>query len=164
MNAIARFIDLFNDWFGRIVAPIVAVLTIVVVYDISLRFFIGRPSDWAFEVTKQLFAAHFMLLAAYALYHRAHVEVDVIKNLFSEKGRAILDILGYVVFFAPFIYIYLDYSWSYALRSWERGETTYGMVSIPVYPVKMLMVVTGVLLLIQAIAIVLQAVQRLRED
>ncbi|WP_290649457.1 TRAP transporter small permease subunit [Aquisalimonas sp.] len=164
MNAIARFIDLFNDWFGRIVAPIVAVLTIVVVYDISLRFFIGRPSDWAFEVTKQLFAAHFMLLAAYALYHRAHVEVDVIKNLFSKKGQAILDILGYVVFFAPFIYIYLDYSWSYASRSWERGETTYGMVSIPVYPVKMLMVVTGVLLLIQAIAIVLQAVQRLRED
>ena len=164
MNLIARFIDVFNDWFGRIVAPIIAVLALVVIYDISLRFFIGRPSDWAFEVTKQLFAVHFMLLGAYALYHRAHVEVDVIKNLFSKKVQAILEILGYLIFFGPFIYISLDHAWGYAMRSWNRGETTSGMVSVPVYPVKMVMVIAGVLLLLQAIALVLQAIQRLREE
>lgn len=164
MLLISRFIDTFNDWFGRIVAPLIALIAIVVIYDISLRFFVGRPSDWAFEVTKQLFAANFMLMAAYALFHRAHVEVDVIKNLFSHKVRAVMDILGYVIFFGPFIWIYLEYSWGYAMRSWSRGETTSGIVAVPVYPVKMLMVVTGVLLLLQAIAIVLQAIQRLREE
>lgn len=164
MLLVSRYIDFFNDWFGRIVAPLIAAIAIVVIYDISLRFFTGRPSDWAFEVTKQLFAANFMLMAAYALYHRAHVEVDVIKNLFSRKVRAVLEILGYIIFFAPFIWIYLEFSWSYAMRSWMRGETTYGIVSIPVYPIKMLMVVTGVLLLLQAVAIVLQAIRQLREE
>lgn len=164
MHFIASFIDGFNKWFGRIIAPIIAILALVVVYDITLRFFIGRPSDWAFEVTKQLFAAHFMLLGAYALHARAHVEVDVIINLFSKKVQAVTQILGYLIFFAPFIYIYLEHSWGYAMRSWTRGETTSGMVSVPVYPVKMIMVITGVLLLLQAIAIVLQAVQRLREE
>ncbi len=164
MILVSRYIDFFNDWFGRIVAPLIAAIAVVVIYDISLRFFIGRPSDWAFEVTKQLYAAHFMLLGAYALFHRAHVEVDVIKNLFSRKARAVLDILGYLLFFAPFIWIYLQYSWGYALRSWSRGETTSGIVAVPVYPLKMLMVVTGVLLLLQAVSIVLQAIQQLREE
>ncbi|OBX34829.1 tripartite ATP-independent periplasmic transporter, DctQ component [Halomonas elongata] len=71
MNAIARAIDALNEGFGRLIAPLLAVITLIVVYDIAMRFFIGRPSDWAFDVTKMLFGAHFMLMAAYGLRHHA---------------------------------------------------------------------------------------------
>lgn len=164
MIAIANTIDWVNKWLGYILAPLIAALTIVVVYDIGLRFFIGRPSDWAFEVSKQIFAVHFMLLAAYGLYARAHVEVDVVKTMFSKKTQAWLDIASYLIFFVPFISIYLVYTWSFALRSWTRGETTYGMVAIPVYPVKMVMVIAGIALALQALALVLRAISRLREE
>jgi TRAP-type mannitol/chloroaromatic compound transport system permease small subunit len=164
MNTIADTIDRVNRWIGYLLAPIIAILTLVIIYDIAIRFVIGRPSDWAFDVSKQLFAAHFMLLAAYGLYTRAHVEVDVLKSLGSKKTQAWLDIIGYLVFFVPFITIYLTYTWSFAYRSWTRGETTYGMISIPVYPVKMIMVIAGVALAVQALAIVLRAVSRLREE
>lgn len=164
MTTIANTIDWLNDWFGRILAPLIACIAVVVIYDIALRYFTGRPSDWAFDITKQLYAAHFMLLAAYGLRWRAHVEVDVLKNMFSRKVQAWLEILGYLIFFVPFIWIYLEYSWGYAARSWARGETTYGVVSLPVYPVKMVMFIAGVAILLQAISLVIRAINRLREE
>lgn len=164
MNAIAKAIDTFNEWFGRILAPLIAVMTLVVLYDIAMRFFIGRPSDWAFDITKMLFGAHFMLLAAYGLRHHAHVEVDILKRLLSRRKQAVLDILGYVIFFVPFMWMFLTYSLSFAMRSWSRGETTYGIVALPVYPIKTVLVIAGVAILLQAIAIVIRATQQLREE
>lgn len=164
MNAIAKAIDAINELFGRIVAPLIAIITLIVLFDIASRFFFGRPSDWAFDVTKMLFGAHFMLMAAYGLRHHAHVEVDVIKRLLSRKRQALVEVIGYLVFFVPFIWMLLTFGWRFFERSFSRGETTYGMVSIPVYPVKGVIVVAAVLLLLQAIAIVLRAIIQLREE
>ncbi|KAA0009851.1 TRAP transporter small permease subunit [Billgrantia pellis] len=163
MNAIARAIDALNEGFGRLIAPLLAVITLIVIYDVGMRFFAGRPSDWAFDVTKMLFGAHFMLMAAYGLRHHAHVEVDVLKRLLSRRRQAVIDLLGYLIFFVPFIWMLLTYGWSFFARSFSRSETTYGMVALPVYPVKGVIVVAAVLLLLQAVAIVIRAVQALNE-
>ncbi|WP_163558404.1 TRAP transporter small permease subunit [Halomonas sp. NO4] len=164
MNAIARAIDALNEGFGRLIAPLLAVITLIVIYDIAMRFFIGRPSDWAFDVTKMLFGAHFMLMAAYGLRHHAHVEVDVLKRLLSRRKRAAVELLGYLIFFVPFIWMLGTLGWDFFMRSFSRGETTYGMVAIPVYPVKAVIVVTAALILLQAIAIVIRAVQELIQE
>ncbi|QOR40425.1 TRAP transporter small permease subunit [Billgrantia diversa] len=164
MNAIARAIDALNEGFGRLIAPLLAVITLIVIYDIAMRFLIGRPSDWAFDVTKMLFGAHFMLMAAYGLRHHAHVEVDVLKRLLSRRKRALIDILGYLIFFIPFIWMLLTYGWNFFERSFSRSETTYGMIAIPVYPVKGVIVVAAALILLQAIAIVIRAVQELNRE
>ncbi|WP_346796306.1 TRAP transporter small permease subunit [Halomonas sp. Bachu 37] len=163
MNTIARAIDALNEGFGRLIAPLLAVITLIVIYDIAARFFIGRPSDWAFDVTKMLFGAHFMLMAAYGLRHHAHVEVDVLKRLLSRKKQTVLEILGYLIFFVPFAWMLLTFGWAFFERSYSRGETTYGMMSIPVYPVKGVIVVAAVLLLLQAVAIVIRACGELRK-
>lgn len=164
MNAIAKAINALNEGFGRLIAPLLAVITLIVIYDIAARFFIGRPSDWAFDVTKMLFGAHFMLMAAFGLRHHAHVEVDVLKRLLSRRKQAVLEILGYLLFFVPFIWMLLTFGWAFFERSFSRGETTYGMMSIPVYPVKAVIVVAAVLLLLQAIAIVIRAFGELRKE
>lgn len=164
MNAIAKAIDSFNELFGRIIAPLIAVITLVVLYDVALRLFTGRPSDWAFDITKMLFGAHFMLMAAYGLRHHAHVEVDVLKRLLSRRKQALVEILGYLIFFVPFIWMLIPLGWSFFMRAFSRGETTYGVVSIPVYPIKGVIVLTAILILLQAIAIVIRAVQELREE
>ncbi|GGW34146.1 C4-dicarboxylate ABC transporter permease [Halomonas sp. 141] len=164
MNAIAKAIDAINELFGRLIAPLIAIITLIVLYDIASRFFFGRPSNWAFDVTKMLFGAHFMLMAAYGLRHHAHVEVDVLKRLLSRKRQALIEVVAYVIFFVPFIWMLLTYGWRFFERSYTRGETTYGMVSIPVYPIKGVIVVAAALILLQAIAIVLRAIMQLREE
>lgn len=164
MNAVAQAIDALNEAFGRLIAPLIAIITLIVLFDIISRFVFGRPSDWAFDITKMLFGAHFMLMAAYGLRHHVHVEVDVLKRLLSRKKQALLELMGYVVFFVPFIWMLLKYGWLFFERAFSRGETTYGMMSIPVYPIKGVIVLAAVLLLLQAIAIVLRAIMQLREE
>lgn len=164
MTTIARAIDALNEGFGRLIAPLLAVITLIVIYDVGMRFLAGRPSDWAFDVTKMLFGVHFMLMAAYGLRHHAHVEVDVLKRLLSRRKQAVVELLGYLIFFVPFIWMLLIYGWSFFERSFSRSETTYGMVAIPVYPVKAVIVIAAVLLLLQAIAIVIRALRELRKE
>ena len=163
MNAVIKTIDTLNEGFGRLIAPLLALITLIVIYDITMRFFIGRPSDWAFDITKMLFGAHFMLMGAYGLRHHAHVEVDVLKRLLSHRKQAGLELFGYLFFFLPFIWMLGTLGWSFFFRSLGRDETTSGMVSIPVYPVKGVIVITAFLLLLQTIVIVSRAVQQLRQ-
>lgn len=164
MNAVAQAIDALNEAFGRLIAPLIAIITLIVLFDIISRFVFGRPSDWAFDITKMLFGAHFMLMAAYGLRHHVHVEVDVLKRLLSRKKQALLELVGYVVFFVPLIWMLLKYGWLFFERAFSRGETTYGMMSIPVYPIKGVIALAAALLLLQAIAIVLRTIMQLREE
>lgn len=163
MMSICRLIDFINDWLGRLVAPVIAIITVIVIYDISLRYFVGYPSDWAFDVTNMLFGAYFMLMTAYGMRHCVHAEVDIIKRLLRGRVKTVTELLGYVIFFAPFVWLLITYGWSFAATSWRNGETTYGMVSIPIYPLKAVIVVAGVLILLQGLSIVLRLTQELME-
>ena len=88
----------------------------------------------------------------------------MLKRLLSRKRQALIEVVAYVIFFVPFIWMLLTYGWRFFERSYTRGETTYGMVSIPVYPIKGVIVVAAALILLQAIAIVLRAIMQLREE
>ena len=162
MRTIVKIIDLINEWLGRLLSPILALLAIVVLYDVAMRYIAGRPSDWAFYVATGLFGAHFMLVAAYGLRHRVHIEVDVVKRLLSSRRQAVVEIAGYVLFFIPFAYLLLYFGWAFAERLISRLETTPGMADVPIWPVKLTIVIAGVLLVLQAVAIVLRAIQHLR--
>lgn len=163
MYSLARNIDRLNELFGRLVAPLLAIITLIVIYDIAMRFLFGRPSDWAFDITKMLFGAHFMLMGAYALRYHAHVEVDILKRLLPRKKQAFVEIFGYLIFFVPFSWLLIKYGWAFFERSFSRGETTYGMLALPVYPVKGVIMVSAFLLILQALAIVIRSICQLRE-
>jgi len=63
-----------------------------------------------------------------------------------------------VIFFFPFAWVFLTRSWDFALKSWQQGETTYGSVQLPVYPLKMAMAVAAGLLILQGAAEVLKLI------
>ena len=104
------------------------------------------------DVTKQLYGFYFLMLGAYALKHQAHVRVDLLINRFSPTTRKWTEIAGYLIFFFPFAWVFLTRSYDFAMRSLAQGETTYGAVQLPVYPLKMSMVLAAALLLLQGIA------------
>lgn len=154
-----KAIDGLNEWTGRVVALATVFIVVFTIYDVASRAFFARPTDWAFEVTKQLYALHFMMLGAYALLHRTHVEVDVAKERLSARGQALLDVVGYLIFFLPFLGVLLYSGVQFAARAWRYGETTYGILAIPVYPIKTVIVVATALLALQALATFLRALR-----
>lgn len=153
---IIRAIDGLNEIVGRLVAVVAIIFAAIIIFDVVMRYAFSEPTRWAFDVSKQLFGFYFVLLGGYALRHGAHVKVDILTEKFGYGMRRIVDLLGYVVFFFPFAWVFLVRSWEFASRSWSQGEVTYGAIQMPVYPLKMAMCVAAGLLLIQGLCEVLK--------
>ena len=85
LRKILNFIDRISEWTGRIFSCIIIILVILVVLEVILRKIFGSPTIWNFEVSKQLFACHFMMVSAFALLHKAHVSIDIVYEKFNQK-------------------------------------------------------------------------------
>ena len=49
-----RLIDGVNELVGRIVSVVAIVFAGIIIYDVFMRYVLGQPTRWAFDVTKQL--------------------------------------------------------------------------------------------------------------
>lgn len=161
---IIRAIDGLNEIIGRIVVVVAIVFAAIIIYDVVMRYVFGDPTRWAFDISKQLYGFYFIMLGGYALRHRAHVSVDLVVERLGPRTFKIVEIAGYVIFFFPFTWIFLTRSWDFALTSWNQGETTYGAIQMPVYPLKMAMCLAAALLLLQGISEVLKIILNRREE
>ena len=153
---IIRVIDSINEVIGKIVSLIAIVFAVIIIYEVFMRYALHQPTRWSFDVTKQLYGFYFLMLGAYALKHQSHVRVDLLVQRFSRRVQKWIDIAGYLIFFFPFSWIFLTRSYDFAMRSLAQGETTYGAVQLPVYPLKISMVVVAALLLLQGVAEVIR--------
>lgn len=147
-----RFIDWINERVGRLVSSVAMIFALLIIFDVIMRYVFNQPTRWGFDLTKQLYGFYFIMLGGYALRHQAHVRVDLVTARLPATARRIVEIVGYLVFFFPFAWIFLSKSYDFALRSWKQGELTYGAVQLPVYPLKIAMTIAALLLLVQGIA------------
>ncbi len=151
-------LDSINEIIGKLISLFAIVFAGVIIYEVFMRYALHQPTRWSFDVTKQLYGFYFIMLGAYALKHQAHVRVDLLIQRFSPAVQRWVEVIGYLVFFFPFVWIFLTRSYAFAERSFAQGETTYGAVQIPVYPLKMAMVVAAALLLIQGVVTVVRLI------
>ena len=153
-----RVIDAVNEAVGRIVSTVAIIFAAAIVFDVVMRYVFNAPTRWAFDVSKQLYGFYFVMLGGYALRHGAHVRVDLVTAALRPRVRRWVEIAGYLLFFFPFAWVFLVRSYEFARTSWMQGETTYGSVQLPVYPLKAAMCVAAALLLLQGISEVLKLV------
>ena len=153
MRKFLHFIDNISEWTGRIFSWIIVILTILVVLEVILRRFLGKPTIWNFEITIQLYGLHFMIVSAYTLLRKGHVAIDILYDRFTQKTKAICDVITHIVFFFPFILVLQYQGIKYAAKSWAMHETSWSVFAPPLYPIKTVIPVVAFLLLIQGIAI-----------
>lgn len=114
------------------------------------------------EIQWYMFSVIFLLGAAYGLKHDVHVRVDIMYSRLSRKGRAWLDLAGSVLFLVPFSVMMLWVSWPAIRSSWSIREVSPDPGGLARYPVKALIIVSFVLLLLQAVSQILKQVDILR--
>ncbi|WP_185803039.1 TRAP transporter small permease subunit [Pontivivens nitratireducens] len=162
MGLFLRLVDGLNICVGRVVGWVMIFIMMVTVYDVMARKLFNAPVMWAFDLSVQLFALHFMITAAYALLYNEHVSIDIFKDRLSVRGQAVLDIVSFIVFFFPFVIALLVYGWDFAARSWATRETSWGIIALPVYYIKTVIPITAVLLLLQGTATIIRLIETAR--
>jgi len=164
MNWFLSAVDGLNELVGRIFSWAVVLIMLITVYDVTMRNLVGQPTIWAFDVSNQLYAVHFLMLAGFGLLHHVHVSVDVIWARWQPRTQAIVDLVSYVVFFLPFMIMLTWQSYLFAARSWASRETSWGVMAMPLYPLKSMMVIASILLLLQGLATIIRRIRAIAQE
>ena len=161
---IARVFAALNEHVGRAVAWLSLFMVLVQFFVVVMRYAFGWGDIRLQESIIYMHAALFLLIAGYTLAHEGHVRVDVLHERFSERTRAVIEILGAAFFLLPLCTYIFWSSMPYVLQSWAILETSREGAGIPaVFLLKTLIPVFAFLLALQGIATLLRAVFRLQE-
>ena len=146
-------IEKASEWCGILVAWCVLIMVLIIGYDVSMRFFFRISSGALQELEWHLFAVIFLLGASYTLKHDGHVRVDIFYRKISARRRAVVDVLGVLLFLLP-LCVFLAYTaWDFAATSWSIHETSREPGGLP-YPM--------IPLLKSVVAMLARALARLR--
>ena len=78
-----------------------------------MRYGLDMGSVFLQDVVLYLHGSLFLLGAAFALKRGAHVRVDIFYRNFSDSKKALVDLLGNIIFLQPVCWTILLYSWGY---------------------------------------------------
>ena len=146
-------VDLFNEWAAKSFAWLVVILVIGMVYSTIMRYGFGSAPLWTFDFTYYLYAAFFMMGAAYTLRLKAHVRVDVFYRMLSPRWRGIVDIFLSLICFFPLFFAVLYFSMDNVSHSWRVGERAVeSVIRVPIYPLKTIIPIVCVMMLLQGTA------------
>lgn len=152
---LAARIDRLNDRIGAAIRWLVLAMVLVGAYNALARYAtrfadVGLTSNALLDLQWYLFSLVFLLGAAYALDHDVHVRVDVLHSRLSPRGRAWIDLLGTVLFLVPFSVVMLVVSVPAVRNSWAIREVSPDPGGLARYPIKTVILISFVLLLLQA--------------
>jgi len=164
MKKFVRAVDAFNEFFGRNVALLILPLVFVVVYEVVVRKVFRSPTIWAFEVTVWIYAAHFMLGAAYTHLHDRHVRIDILSQKLPERAQVWLSVITFLVLFLPFVGGMTYASIAYAAHSWSLWEHSWSAWKPPLYPFKTLMPLGFIFLFFQGLSRFIRDIYRLKGE
>lgn len=163
MKGITDFLDLINEYAGRITSLIIYALLLVVIYEVISRKAFNAPTVWGFDLSFMLYSAMFLLGGGYTLKYKGHVAIDVLTSRLRTKQQAIISIITYIVFFFPFMSILVYVTGAFALQSWADLERSQSPWNQPLYHFKTLMPIGFSLLILQGLSEFLKTIITLQK-
>ncbi len=165
MERYILFADTVSAWFGKVFAWCVMLMTLGIGYEVVARYFFHAPTPWAFDFGYMMYGTMFMMAGAYTLSREGHVRGDFVYRLWTPRTQARVEFVLYFLFFFPGVLALIFSGWRYASRSWSYWEVSSNSpAGIPIYQLKSIIVVAGVLLFIQGIAQVMRCIIAMRDN
>jgi TRAP-type mannitol/chloroaromatic compound transport system permease small subunit len=120
---------------------------------VVLRYAFGQSLTKLTEGVLYAHAIGFLLAAPAALLRDAHVRVDIIYGSLSDRGKAVVNLLGYTLFAAPVLLMLLAMAGPVVDLAWRIGERSPETDGLPlVFLLKTAIPVFAAALLAQAMA------------
>lgn len=164
MNRFLFFIDSLSTWVGKSFAWLILVLTFGVSYEVFVRYVLRAPTTWAFDVGYITYGAMFLMAGAYTLSRNGHVRGDVVYRLWRPRTQAMMDLTLYILFFMPAVAAWMYAGWGYAKMSVQFREVSiFSPAGVPVFPLKALIPLTGLLLFFQGVAEIIRCILCIRQ-
>lgn len=152
-----RPLDRVSVFIGRVTMMLVILLTLVMLYEVVLRYVFEKPTLWASELSLWLAGFVFLCAGLYAMQQRSHIRIFLLYDVLPRWVQRTFDIMStsLIVLFAAAL-IYGGYGEAFAkFGRWE----TFGTAFDPPIPATLKM---AVLFVVAAVAV--QAIINLISD
>jgi len=150
LDSFCRFVDSINERTGRIVAWLFIPLTLLVVTDVFTRYVLDKP--WYYlDINVQIMGILTVLGAGYCYLHGGHVSVDILVTRLSARKRAILDVILFPLVLGalgPLLWKVTEGT----IQSVQMLQVYKSVITIPLYPYKVLVTAGICLMLLQGIS------------
>ncbi len=160
-----KIIESLTQLFAKIAAFLVIMLSLLVVYDSVNRYFFGGGSVALQELEWHLFDIIFLLGLAYTLKSDKHVRVDIFYANYSEKTKAIVNIISQIFLILPFVFLILYVSYGYVELSYNQNEISPDPGGLGYrYLIKSMMIAGFILLGLQSVAEIFKNIKIIKKS
>jgi len=151
-KAYVRYIEAMSRAVGKFVMYLIFVMMGVLLNEAIFRTFFNAPRIWSVELGQFFLTAFYMLGGAYVLLIEGHVRMDAFYGRWSEKRKAITNVMTFCIFAVYFVVllIYGIRSAEYAVVFGQHSRTIWHPI---VAPIKIIMVIGITLLFLQGVAL-----------
>jgi TRAP-type mannitol/chloroaromatic compound transport system permease small subunit len=149
---LSALIDAISEGIGKLIIWLVLACVLISAGNAIVRKAFNYSSNAYLEIQWYLFAAVFLLGAGFVFLKNGHVRIDFVSSRLSTRTNAIIDIVGILLFVAPFCVLMIDLSWPLFQRAWQSGEMSPQAGGLIRWPVLLLMPVGFALLLLQCLS------------
>ena len=157
MSSLITNIDKSSKWIGNVVCWITMPLMLAMVYEVIARKLFVAPTMWAYDMSRFLYGALFMLGAGYALSKGVHIRADFLYRNFKVKTQGFIDFVLYILFYFPGLLVFLYMTNTFVYESIIRAERGMDTAWMPyMWPIKACLWFGIVFLIIQGISEVLK--------
>jgi len=181
---ISRGIDWINDQFGVVATWFVLLAALVAAFNSILSYLLG-PVAWLMtnypftgflqpiftfyqtnsngmlEAQWYMFAGMVLFGAAYTFKVNEHIRVDLFYEMYSERGRMWVDILGGIFFLLPMCAVLIYFTWPWFLDAWRSGEASGNAGGLVRWPVKLVLPLGFALVGLQGISEIIKRIEAL---
>ena len=140
---------------GKIASWALLLMVIFTCIIVVLRYVFNIGFIWMQELVRYLYATVFMLCAAYTLAEDEHVRVDIFYSNMKKKYKALVNLLGSLIFLIPVCFSILFFSYNYVINSWLQLEGSLEERGLhAVFLLKSLIWIFAITLILQGIYII----------
>ena len=152
---------------GKAVSWLTLLMVLVTVVIVIMRYAFDSGLIWLQESLTWMHAVVFMLGAAWTLQQDEHVRVDVFYRNMSERRRALVDLLGVIIFIYPLCGFVFYEALDYVQQAWAIREISRDTGGLP-YPaiplLKSVLLLMPLAVALQGTSMLLRATVRLRRS
>jgi len=124
LQKISDSIDRINCLLGKAISWLALTMVLLMFFNVVSRYVLNLNLVWQQELVGFMHAILFLAAAGYTLLDDKHVRVDVIYQGLSEQKKAVVNLVGTVVFLLPVCIAISYFSNDFILSSWKIYESS----------------------------------------
>jgi TRAP-type mannitol/chloroaromatic compound transport system permease small subunit len=160
--ALSRAIDAFNTRVGKWVSWLILIVVLVSAANATVRKVFDTSSNAWLELQWIMFSIVFLLCSPWTLLSNEHIRIDIVNNMFPQRVRNIIDVIGHAFFLIPLCLIMIVTSYPFFTRSYAINEQSMNAGGLPQWPAKSLILIGFTMLLLQGISELIKRIAVMR--